>query len=162
MARKDLSLAEKIALIEEIENQPANTSHRQLAQITGVPKSTIGRVLQQKDKLQEKWELMRDGQQGGSQKRERKSKAPEVDNPLFLWYSNAIQVGEYITGAVLKGKAEEFAKMFGHEGFKATDGWLFRWKRKFGVRLKKAEVETAYNFFVSIFIKPVCICVECV
>ncbi|RXG69880.1 Tigger transposable element-derived protein 3 [Armadillidium vulgare] len=145
MARKDLSLAEKIALIEEIQNQPANTSHRQLAQITGVPKSTIGRVLQQKEKLQEKWELT-DGHQGGSQKRERKRKAPEVDNPLYLWYSTAIQQGEYVTGAVLKRKAEELAKLFGHEDFKATDGWLFRWKRKFGVRLKKTEGETGYDY----------------
>jgi DNA-binding IclR family transcriptional regulator len=40
MPRRDLTLADKTALLEQIKNQPPNTSHRQLADITGVPKST--------------------------------------------------------------------------------------------------------------------------
>jgi DNA-binding IclR family transcriptional regulator len=47
MPRRDLTLADKIALLEQVKNQPPNTGHRQLVEITGVPKSTIARVIQQ-------------------------------------------------------------------------------------------------------------------
>jgi DNA-binding IclR family transcriptional regulator len=40
MSRRDLTLADKIALLEQIKNQLPNTSHHQLAEKTGVPKST--------------------------------------------------------------------------------------------------------------------------
>jgi DNA-binding IclR family transcriptional regulator len=46
MPRRDLTFADKIALLEEIKNQPPNTSHRQLAEIIGVPKSTTAHVIQ--------------------------------------------------------------------------------------------------------------------
>jgi hypothetical protein len=50
MPRRDVTLAEKIALLEKITNEPSNTSHCQLAEITGVSKSAIARVTQQQEK----------------------------------------------------------------------------------------------------------------
>jgi hypothetical protein len=55
--RRHLKLADKIALLEEIKNQPPNPSRRQLMQITGVPKSTITRVTQQQEELRDEWKL---------------------------------------------------------------------------------------------------------
>jgi DNA-binding IclR family transcriptional regulator len=46
-----MTLADKIALLEKLKNQPPNTSDHQLAEISGVPKSTIARVTQQQEKL---------------------------------------------------------------------------------------------------------------
>ena len=42
MPRKDLTIAEKIVVLRKIREQPPNTSHRQLAEITGVPKDDPG------------------------------------------------------------------------------------------------------------------------
>jgi hypothetical protein len=64
MPRKDLSLAERIALLDQIKGHSPNTSH--LAEITGVPKSVIARLIHQQDKLQEEW--THDGKPGTSQK----------------------------------------------------------------------------------------------
>jgi hypothetical protein len=44
-------LADKIAILEKIKNQPLNTSHHHLAEITGVLKSAIACVIQQQEKL---------------------------------------------------------------------------------------------------------------
>jgi hypothetical protein len=41
MRRRGVTLTDKIALLVKIKNQPTNTSQCQLAEITGVPKSTI-------------------------------------------------------------------------------------------------------------------------
>lgn len=52
MHRRGVTLADKIALLKKkLKNEPPNTSHRQLADIIGVPKSTIACVLQQQGKL---------------------------------------------------------------------------------------------------------------
>ena len=42
MPRKDLIIAEKIFVLRKIREQPPNTSYRQLAEITGVPKDNPG------------------------------------------------------------------------------------------------------------------------
>jgi hypothetical protein len=51
MPRRDLTLADKTALLEQIKNQPPDTSHRQLVEIIGVPKSTVAHVIQMQKKL---------------------------------------------------------------------------------------------------------------
>jgi transcriptional regulator with AAA-type ATPase domain len=45
MPRGDVALTDKLALLEKIKNQPPNSSHCQLAEITGVVKSIIARVI---------------------------------------------------------------------------------------------------------------------
>ena len=42
MLQKDLTIAEKIFVVRKIREQPSNTSHHQLAEITGVPKDNPG------------------------------------------------------------------------------------------------------------------------
>jgi hypothetical protein len=37
MPRRDVTLTDKIALLEKIKSQPPNPSHRQLKEITGMP-----------------------------------------------------------------------------------------------------------------------------
>jgi hypothetical protein len=68
MPRRDLTLAAKIALLEKIKNQRPNTNHRQLANISAVPKSTIVLVVQQQEKLRGEWTLSK-RQHGISQKK---------------------------------------------------------------------------------------------
>ncbi|KII71058.1 hypothetical protein RF11_14684 [Thelohanellus kitauei] len=46
-------LSNKIALIDNKKSQLLNTNYRRLAEITGVPKSTISRVLRQESQLRE-------------------------------------------------------------------------------------------------------------
>jgi hypothetical protein len=53
MLRRDLKLADKIALLEQIKNQQPNTSHPQLAEVTGVLKSKTASVKQQQEKLRD-------------------------------------------------------------------------------------------------------------
>jgi hypothetical protein len=51
MCRTDVTLADRIALLERTKNQLPNTIHHQLAEIAGMPKSTIAHVIQQQGKL---------------------------------------------------------------------------------------------------------------
>ena len=80
MPRNDLTLSSKIALLDKIKRQPFNTSHCWLAELTGVPKSTISRLIQQENQLRDEWAL-REGQAGTS-KRKREGKDPDVEEAL--------------------------------------------------------------------------------
>jgi DNA-binding transcriptional MocR family regulator len=75
-----------MALHEQIENQPPNTSHRQLAEITGVPKSTIARAVQQQEKLRDERKLRR-GQHGTFRKRKGESRDADVEEAHKVYVS---------------------------------------------------------------------------
>jgi hypothetical protein len=106
MPRKDLSLEEKIKLLEKIKNYPRGTTYRVLSEITKVPKSTIGHILTQEKRLCEEWAE----NQNTTSKRRREGKNPVVEEALNNWFSTALARGIQITGPILKQKAEEFAK----------------------------------------------------
>jgi hypothetical protein len=42
---------------------------------------------------------------------------------------------------MLKSRSAKLAKKLGHNDFKATEGWLSRWKCGFGIKCKKAHGE---------------------
>lgn len=81
-----LTLADKTDLLEQIKNQPPDTSHRQQAEITGVPKSTE-RVIQQQEKLRSEWTLhlgKQETSQSGSMKvRIQMFKRPSISGSLL-------------------------------------------------------------------------------
>ncbi|KII62259.1 hypothetical protein RF11_09576 [Thelohanellus kitauei] len=73
--------------------------YRRLAGITGVPKSTISRVLCQESQLHEE-----------------------------------------------SVKLDGLSKKLGRNDFKATDGWLSRWKERYNIKLKKGHGEKGKIF----------------
>ena len=104
MPRNDMTLSSKIALLDKIKSQPFNTSHRRLAEITGVPKSTISRLLRQENHLRE--ELVLQEGQAGTSKRKSEGKDPDVEEALDQWFSIVSGRGVNISGPILKAKSE--------------------------------------------------------
>ena len=140
MPRKDLTIAEKIVLLRRIKKQPPNTSHRQLAEITGVPRTTPARILQDRDKLEVEWSSHEETEQGNSHsKRKRKGKDSDIEEALGKWFSVVTRRGVSVSGPMLKSKSEEFAKKLGHIDFKATDGWLSRRKTRSGIKVQESS-----------------------
>ncbi|KII73547.1 Tigger transposable element-derived protein 4 [Thelohanellus kitauei] len=141
MPRYDLTLSSKIALLDKIKSQPLNTSYRRLAEITGVPKSTIARVLLQESQLRQE-SVLPEGQ-AETFKRKREGKDPDVEEALDQWFSIVSAKGVNINGPTLKAKSQELAKKLARKDFKATDGWLSRWKARHNIKFKKRMVERA-------------------
>ena len=46
MSQKELTIAERVVVLRKIREQPPNDSHRQQAEITGVPRTTLAQILQ--------------------------------------------------------------------------------------------------------------------
>lgn len=139
--RRELSIAEKIALLDQIQSLPSKISARRLSEITGVPKSTLARLVSQKDKLRELWTKRQD--LGWTKKRKREGKDPDVEDALAKWFAMVSKDNVQVNGPILKAKAVDLAQQLGHMDFKATDGWLSRWKSRHNIKLKKiTETDT--------------------
>jgi hypothetical protein len=77
--------------LKKTKNQPPNTSHCQLAEVTVVPKSATARVMQQQEKPQDAWTL-RHGPQGNSQNRKLEGKNQDAEEALTSGFIS--QLGE--------------------------------------------------------------------
>ena len=53
----------------------------------------------------------------------------EVDKAVFKWFSLQRSQNFPIDGPILKEKALQFAKSFNFPTFKASNGWLDKWKK---------------------------------
>ena len=63
-------------------------------------------------------------------------------NKLFLVVHNAFIRDVAVSTLVSKTKAIEFAEKMNVKNFKASDGWLDRWKKRFNVSFKTVSGES--------------------
>ena len=73
-----------------------------------------------------------------SRKRSRTSEFADVNEALHKWYLLAASQNIYPVGSQLCEKAKEIAKHLGIPNFKASNGWLDRWKKRYNVRKMKS------------------------
>ncbi|XP_051161312.1 jerky protein homolog-like isoform X2 [Leptopilina boulardi] len=160
--RKSLSLKEKIEIINKIEN--GNSNHK-LCKEYDVNSSTISTILKMKEKLKTYYADI--NAFGGNVKRKRANK-PEyelLEKVVYDWLCQKRTIGEPVSGLILQEKARIFYSTLklhekisdqGHE-FKASDGWLSRFKDRYNLRTlqpkgEKASADTvASENFVSEF-----------
>lgn len=69
-------------------------------------------------------------------KNPRKPANEELDNHLYAWFQEQRAEGQQITDAILVERATQFNRDFGGpSSFKASRGWLWKFKTRFGIRL---------------------------
>ena len=70
-----------------------------------------------------------------------KENESEIEDGLFEWFPEKRAHNVPISGLLLEQKAEDLVRQFKINGFKATNGWLFRWKVRNQIHLKKIHGE---------------------
>ena len=55
---------------------------------------------------------------------------PEVDKAVYSWYLEQKAAGASVRGVDIQHAAERFAKEFKEDNFKASSGWLFRFRKR--------------------------------
>jgi hypothetical protein len=135
--RKDLTLKEKIAILDQIKSLPPGTSQRKISELLKIPKTTIARLQKESVNLRE---LANTGK-SATTKRHRDGKNPEVEEALSMWFKARTEQGVALSGPLLMAKANEIAKELGHAEFDATTGWLNRWKVRNQIVYKRLHGE---------------------
>ena len=119
---KNTKLIQKCQIIRQIEKGMTN---KEASEKFGVPKNTISTWMKNKDKLFEGLE-----QSSSDAKKMRRFDYEQVDKAVFKWFSLQRSQNFPIDGLILKEKALQFAKSFNFPTFKASDGWLDKWKKR--------------------------------
>lgn len=144
--QKTLSLVEKVQIIDEFESDGG--THEALGRKYGVGSSTVTRFIQQKEELREK--LARFSEHGVLNRKTMKSQRfPLLEEVLFIWLLQQREANIIVPSEVLRAKAEllfgELQKrgIYVDHGFVFSDGWMRRFRNRFGLQVKRVAGEKA-------------------
>ena len=133
---KQLDLGEKNDIIKLSKNGIRNTV---IAQWFGVSESTVSRIILNKDK----YKLTSTEKQLFKKKtRIDRGQNAKLENILFNWIKQKRSLGVSLSGPLIKKKAQFFHQQLGGTAtFKASQGWLGRFKARFGIRQLSVQGE---------------------
>ncbi|KAK3888717.1 hypothetical protein Pcinc_007250 [Petrolisthes cinctipes] len=131
--RGALSLETKVEIIHRIQSGEKQVD---LAMEYNVGRSTLSFIMKHSDKFLAVW---KNGKFHPDSKRLRGAQREDVEEALYEWYKQALQVHLTITGPILCQKAKDFALKLGYKEFKATHGWLDRFKHRRNITLGRGK-----------------------
>lgn len=114
-------------VIKTAEREP-KLGVRKLALRFGCGKTQISTILKNKEAVRELYESNASDSLCQVRKRNRKSEYADLNDTLYQWYQLCVKKNIYPDGSLLAEKAVMIAEILGHENFKASNGWLHRWK----------------------------------
>lgn len=136
--RKRLSIKEKMDIINESEKSGIST--RKLAEKFKVGKTQVTMLLQNKDEVRK---LFQEGGNADQKRKFPKTEGHAVDQAVFNWFCKARNMNLPISGPIIQAKALEVAQCLGLSDFKASNGWLERFRRRHDITFKKICGESA-------------------
>ncbi|XP_070537736.1 tigger transposable element-derived protein 4-like [Ptychodera flava] len=135
--RHALSLDCKVQMIRAIES---GLRHGEVCKKFDVKPSTLSTILKKKEEIIKMFEH---NTVQPCRKRFRFSNVDDVEEALLKWFTSARSQNIPISGPVMQTKAEELSKKLNHLDFKASNGWLERFKSRHGISFKSVCGEAA-------------------
>jgi hypothetical protein len=127
-----LTIETKLEILKKLSKGESGAS---LAKFYGVGTSTISDIKAKKDGI-EKFALKMDSEEGSqTRKTVRLANNAELEDAMYIWFTQRRSLGEPISGPMLCEKALQFNKSLeGPADFKASAGWLNNFKKRHGIR----------------------------
>ena len=129
--RKDFTASEKVQIIEYKKENP-NASVRTIAEKFVCGKSQIQSILAKGNEILEDYSANKNAHS----KRARVSPMKNVDEATYEWYQKARTKNIPVTGPMLQEKAKRASEELGDSTFKASNGWLDRFKKRYNITSK--------------------------
>ena len=139
--RNDLSLKLKYEVIKAAEREPSIPS-RKLAKTFDCGRTQIQTILKNKDHIKDLYESNASDSLKQFRKRSRKSEYSEINDALYKWFQLASSKNIHPDGKILMEKGIEIAQRLGIDEFKASNGWLSRWKERYNVKQRVVSGES--------------------
>ena len=133
--RNDLALSDKFRVVELLDQGKTQT---EIAKSLDCSQAQISRISRSRAEIRAEYE----SNTNPDRKRHRTGKAPDVENALNVWFADARARDIPINGSILAEKSEALAKLMKKDDFKATDGWLSRWKKRQNIGFKRLHGES--------------------
>lgn len=131
--RNALSLAEKLKVIEELKK---GHTQREMAISLGVSKTQIQQVHSSSKQICKA--IQEAAIPAKSKLKTSKARNPEIDQAVYQWFCKMRNPHNRckpmpISSAAIQVRAKREAQLRGIAKFKASDGWLARWRWRYGV-----------------------------
>lgn len=123
--QKELNLTEKIQLIRK----SGGRSQKSLADEYGVSRSTVQNVLKRKEDLLQAYE----DNEPGQKKRRSACRFEKVNDEVWTWFCRMRAANIPISGPLLQERALCIAEAAGVSDFKASSGWLHKFKQRHNI-----------------------------
>jgi hypothetical protein len=124
--RVELTLANKVALI----NASNGKSQRQLAVEFGIGKTQVQTILKRKAELLDSYD------ENGSSSRKRArycNEEEDIDKLTWQWFQRARSINAPLSGPMIQEQARQYAQQLQKTEFKASNGWLNRFKARHNI-----------------------------
>ncbi|KAM6269722.1 tigger transposable element-derived protein 4 [Porphyrio hochstetteri] len=135
--KKSISIEEKIDIISAVESGEKKAD---IAAKYGIKKNSLSSIMKNKEKVLEAFESLRFDPK---RKRLRTAFHTDLEEALMKWYRIAQCLNVPVNGPMLRLKANDFAQKLGHSDFKCSNGWLDRFKSRYGLVFRAQPVEAA-------------------
>jgi len=132
-----LTLQEKIDIIRASSN--GKLSVRALGEQFKVGKTQVSEILKKKAEILQEWET-----NGNSSSRKifsKSSPGSDVDATVYEWFCRARAAKIPISGPLIQEKALEVASQLGLGDFKASSGWLEKFRKRHNISFKAVSGE---------------------
>jgi len=130
--QNDLSLSDKIIVIEELGRKASQSS---VATKFGISQSQVSHIWKAKEKL-----FAAQSNANPSRKRARKSTHKDVGEASLQWFKEVKRRGLIISGPMLREKANDLSKIMGVD-FDPSLSWVHRWQERNGIIFKRQHGE---------------------
>ncbi|NXE88582.1 TIGD4 protein, partial [Menura novaehollandiae] len=135
--KKSISIEEKIDIISAVESGKKKAD---IAAKYGIKRNSLSSIMKNKEKVLEAFETLRFDPE---RKRLRTAFYADLEEALMKWYRIAQCLNVPVNGPMLRLKANDFAQKLGHSDFKCSNGWLDRFKSRYGLVFRAQPVEAA-------------------
>lgn len=135
--RKALSLDEKLSILDAVSN---GEKKKDIASRYCIPPSTLSTILKAKDNL---LKAASSGACSGKRMKLKAATFEDVDKAVFKWFTDIRARNIPVSGAVIQQKAKDFACLLGRDDFKASTGWLQKFKTRHMIVGKTASGESS-------------------
>lgn len=133
--KAQLTLGEKVRILEASKS----SSQRNLSKDFKVSLGTINTVLKNRDQIMTQYL----SGESSDTKRHRKGTCPDVNEAVLRWFRTARSKIINVDGPMIQAKALEIAGQLGYNDFKASNGWLDKFKRANQISCRVISGESA-------------------
>ncbi|XP_006005077.1 tigger transposable element-derived protein 4 [Latimeria chalumnae] len=133
--KKSLSIEEKVDIISSVER---GRKKAEIAAEYGIKKNSLSSIMKNKKKILDAYESLRFDPR---RKRLRTASYTDLEEALIRWYQIARCLNVPVNGPMLRLKANDFAQKLGHTDFKCSNGWLDRFKSRYGLMFRAQPIE---------------------
>ncbi|KAL0270268.1 UNVERIFIED_CONTAM: hypothetical protein PYX00_007734 [Menopon gallinae] len=130
--RKSLDMKTRQEIVNMLQKKSGTAAD--LAAKYGVAVSTITRIWRKRDEIERYLRTNQDEQR----KRIKFAKHRDIEEAVSSWFAEMRERNADVNGVLIKKKAKEFAEKL-NVPFKASNGWLQRWKCRNGFGKKEPE-----------------------